>query len=96
MIEKYIDEYNKDAEYFKIIKLFIYFIKNYCASKTINYIGEVDNIFNFKTNNTVERFNIFLNNIIKHNHPELSFFLEKYKIVIQSAYNQSTNNIRNI
>ena len=96
MIEKYINEYTNDDEYNKIVKLFIYFIKTWYGTKIIDYIEEADSIFNYRTNNTVERFNLNLNKIVNHRHPKLSFFCEKYKIIIQNAYQTYINNLKDI
>ena len=32
-----------------------------------------------------ERFNLYSNNIVEHSHPKLSFFFEKYKIILKEA-----------
>ena len=64
LIEKYINELDNNKENFKIIQMFIYFIKNWYCDNIINFIDDTDNIFNYRTNNTVEGFNLYLNNAI--------------------------------
>ena len=81
LIENYINELDNNKENFKIIKLIIYFIKNWYGANIINFIDDPDNIFNCRTDNTVERFNLYLNNVINHYHPKLYYFFEKYKTI---------------
>ena len=75
MIENYMEQFNNNNENYRIIKLFIYFVKNWYGSKTIDFIIKTNNIFNFRTNNTVEWFNLYLNNIVEHLVLNYNFFL---------------------
>ena len=74
----------------------IYFIKNWYGTEITNFSDEYDNILKFRTNNTVERFNLFLNLTVNHIRPKLSYFFEKYKLIIKNSYNKYISRIVNI
>lgn len=57
-------------------------------------MGLIDNKLNFRINKTVERFNFILNNTIGYYRPKFSYFLEKYKILINRTYHKYIDNIK--
>ena len=80
----------------KIIFFIFYFINNWFGANFTNFLGIADNILNYRTNNTAERFNLKLNGIVEHYHPKLSFFIEKYKLIVKEFYETYINNLKNI
>ena len=96
IINNCINENNNNEENLKLKKILIYFIKNWYGTEITNFSDEYDNILKFRTNNTVERFNLFLNLTVNHFRPKLSYFFEKYKLIIKYSYNKYINQIVNI
>lgn len=81
----------------KIYKLVLYFIKKWDGTKFTVFQDLDDNFLKYRTNNHVERFNHLLNKNIKHTQPKLSYFLEKYKIIIKtSSYDNYNSLLRNV
>ena len=87
IIKNYIKKNDNDSS-IKIYRLISFFIKNWFGNEFLDFRSIADNTLQFRTNNTVERFNFILNNTIKHFKPKISFFLEKYKLLIKSYYNK--------
>ena len=71
-------------------------MKNWYGCDILNYYNVYDNILKFRTNNSVEIFNLILNKTINHIRPKLSFFFEKYKILIVDSYYKYINYLKNI
>lgn len=96
IINNCVNENNNNEENLKKKKFLIYFIKNWYGTKITNFSDQYDNILKFRTNNTVERFNLTLNLTINHFRPKLFFFFEKYKLIIKNSYNKYINKIVNV
>ena len=71
----------------------MYFIKNWYGTDITNYVELTDNFLKFRTDNTVEGFHCLLNKVIIHYRPKISYFLEKYKLIIKDSYNRYINNL---
>ena len=69
----------------------MFFIKNWLGIDFLDFRSIADNTLEFSTNNTAERFKYILNNCVKHYHPKLSYFIDKYKSLIISYYNKYIN-----
>ena len=84
----------KNKETKKLYYFILYFIKNWYGTNSVKYIELADNKLKFRTNNLAEKFHYLLNNIISHTHPKISYFLDKYKILLKDAYNMYIENIK--
>jgi hypothetical protein len=74
----------------------IYYLKNWYGTSFTHFLDLPDNKLNIRTNNIAEGFNLKLNRIIDHIHPKMSYFCEKYKIIITEYYNLYINYMKNI
>ena len=74
----------------------IYFLKNLYGTSFTHFLDLTDNKLNIRTNNIAEGFNLKLNRIIDHIHPKMSYFCEKYKLLIIEYYNLYINNMKNL
>lgn len=78
MIENFI-KIKAGIDISKIYKFILYFIKNWFGTEIIDFCNLYDNILRFRTNNSVERFNLKLKLLIDHFRPKVSFFLKNIK-----------------
>ena len=85
-IEKYIINNNNID---KSIATFInYFKKNWLNSNFLNFAELVEEEIENRTDNIVEGFNHYLNEVVDSYHPKLSFFVSKIKEIIIIYYNK--------
>ena len=53
-----------------------------------------DNKLEFRADNIAKKFHYLLNNKISHTHTKISYYFDKYKILLKDSYNMYIENIK--
>lgn len=93
IVNFYITDNEYKIKYYRFIK---YFIKNWLGIKIMSYESLTDEDIRFRTDNIVENFHKKLKSFIDCHKPKISFFVTKYKSLIETIYTEYINSLNSI
>ena len=93
VIDKFIVDGEKSRNK-KMYAFILYFIKNWFGNDITNFLDLADNKLKLRTDNNIESFHNKMRIFINHTHQKFSYFIEKYKLLIQDYYNRYIDILR--